>query len=355
MTLPIDAAESVRAGEELDVSAIETQLRRAIPNLDGAFELAQFRKGHSNLTYLVRAGDREMVLRRGPFGSKVKSAHDMGREYRVLNALCTVFRPAPKPLAYFDDASIIGTTFYVMERIPGVILRAVKPTDLNPDADTVRRCCTTFISTLAQLHDVDYVAIGLESLRKEGQYVERQTLGWSERYRGSQTDEIESIDRVIDWLKADIPPDTAASLVHNDYKFDNIILDANDITRIVGVLDWEMATIGDPLADLGTALSYWVNPGEDDPLSVTSCFLTTMTGSMTRKELAARYAELTGRDTSNILYYYVLGLFKLAVIVQQIYYRYAKGLTKDERFAIMIEIVKILGQRAVQTIETGKM
>lgn len=351
----IDKADAIRQGETLDVEKLGTALRGALPHLMGEVVVAQFRKGHSNLTYLVRVGHDEMVLRRAPFGTKVKGAHDMGREYKVLAHLQGIYAPAPKPLAFFEDAEIVGAPFYVMQRIKGVIFRANKPEELDLTPALARACAETFIQNLADLHAIDFRAAGLAELQRPGNYVERQVNGWAERYKGSQTDEIASIDDAFAWLKKAIPPDSDATLVHNDYKYDNLVLAPDGLTKIIGVLDWEMATIGDPLADLGTALGYWTDPGEEDPLSVTRCFLTNAPGSLSRMELAQRYAELTGRDISNLLYYYVLALLKLAVIVQQIYYRYAKGLTHDERFAIMIEIVKILGQRASETIATGKV
>jgi aminoglycoside phosphotransferase (APT) family kinase protein len=355
MTELVDESSAIRKGEELDTGKLEAALRSKVPGLDGALELEQFRKGHSNLTYLLRCGDQEMVLRRAPFGSKVKGAHDMGREFKVLSKLQGYYGPAPKPIAYFEDPEIIGTPFYVMQRIRGAIFRIDCPEGLTISPELARKISLSFIQNLADLHMLDFRAAGLDELQKPGSYMERQVNGWADRYHGSQTDEISAIDEAITWLKKDIPADCGAALVHNDYKYDNIILDANDLTKIIGVLDWEMSTIGDPLADLATALSYWTNPGEDDPLSVARCFLTRAPGSMTRLELANRYAEITGRNVDNILYYYVLGTFKLAVIVQQIYYRYAKGLTQDERFAVMIEVVKLMGQRAVQTISSGRM
>jgi aminoglycoside phosphotransferase (APT) family kinase protein len=354
MPVASDVTAAVRAGEELNAAALEAYLHTAIPSLDGPLQIEQFPSGHSNLTYLLRAGDRELVLRRPPFGSRVKSAHDMGREYHVLSKLHPVYSAAPKPLLHCEDESVIGAKFYVMERVKGVILRAKKPDGWDLSAGRVRAACESFIDNLADLHALDYKAIGLDALYKGDNYIERQVHGWADRYKGSQTDDIPELFEVIRWLSERIPPDTGASLIHNDYKWDNVVLDPHDPTRIIGVLDWEMATIGDPLGDLGTSLSYWIEEG-DDNLRVVQCFLTTESGAMNRAELAQAYAARTGRDVSNILFYYVLGLFKLAVIVQQIYYRYHEGLTQDDRFAMMIVMVKLLGQKAVTAIESGKM
>ncbi|MCC6699712.1 MAG: phosphotransferase family protein [Candidatus Hydrogenedentes bacterium] len=351
---PIDGTAPVRAGEELDSASLERYLCDTLDGISGPLVIEQFPSGHSNLTYLIRAGDRELVLRRPPFGSTVKSAHDMGREYRVLSKLCRVYRPAPAPLAYCDDASVIGAPFYVMERLRGVILRSRKPQDISVEPGLARACCQSFIDNLADLHALDFRAIGLDALYKGEGYVERQVKGWSKRYRDSQTDDIPEIERLMDWLGTRVPADTGAVLIHNDYKFDNIVLDPDDLTRIIGVLDWEMATIGDPLADLGTSLGYWVEKN-DDEMHVVQCFMTTEPGAMTRLELAEAYAARTGRDISNLLFYYVLALLKLAVIVQQIYYRYKKGLTKDERFAVLIVMVQTLGRKAAAAIETGRV
>jgi aminoglycoside phosphotransferase (APT) family kinase protein len=333
---------------------LERYLAGAVAGITGPIVVEQFPSGHSNLTYLVLAWNRELVLRRPPFGSKVKSAHDMGREYTVLSKLHPVYPPAPKPLAFCEDETIIGAQFYVMERVNGVILRSRKPDGLVTTPELARNCCQSFIENLADLHALDYRAIGLNALYKGENYVERQVAGWSKRYAGSKTDDVPEIDRVIAWLHQRIPADTDAVLIHNDYKFDNIVLDPDDLTRIIGVFDWEMATIGDPLADLGTSLAYWIQ-ADDEAMHVVQCFLTTEPGAMTRMDLAEAYAARTGRDISNILFYYILALLKLAVIVQQIYYRYKQGLTKDERFAALIVMVHVLGKKALAAIESGKV
>lgn len=352
MDLTIDTPKAIRPGEELDLPRLESYLKTAIPGLHGPLAVAQFPSGYSNLTYLLTVGDRELVLRRPPFGSQVKSAHDMGREYTVLSALHPIYPAAPKPLALCDDPGVIGAQFYVMDRIRGSIFRGERPQGFNADAATVRGCCEAFVRNLASLHALDYEAAGLAHLRKEGSYVERQVFGWIKRYGGSKTDEIPAIDGVMAWLRDNYPPDAGATLVHNDYKFDNVVLDPNDPTKIIGVLDWEMCTIGDPLMDLGTALGYWIE--KDDPdLGVINCFFSQEPGMMTRKEVAACYAHLTGRNLDNLQFYYVFALFKLAVIVQQIYYRYKQGLTKDERFAPLIYVVGALGHRATDCIKSG--
>jgi aminoglycoside phosphotransferase (APT) family kinase protein len=291
-----------------------------------------------------------MVLRRPPFGSKVKSAHDMGREYRVLSKLHGVY-PAPRALLHCDDLSVLGAPFYVMERIPGVILRRDLPKGLEITPPIATRLSESFIGRLADLHSLDYAAIGLEGLGRPDGYLERQVKGWIERYHGSKTHEIPEVEIVSDWLKKNIPAQSGAALIHNDYKFDNIVLDSADITQIKGVLDWEMCTIGDPLADLGTAIGYWIEAGDPPELQAVHWGPTTQPGSLTRRQLIERYAARTGRDIVNMVFYYVFALFKTGVIVQQIYYRYHHGLTQDHRFASLLEVNRILLRTAVKSME----
>jgi aminoglycoside phosphotransferase (APT) family kinase protein len=277
----------------------------------------------------------------------------MGREFRVLSELCAVFPPAPRPYFYCDDASILGVPFYVMERRRGVVLRHADTPGLTLDPPTARRLSESLIDNLALLHALDYQAAGLADLGKPDGYVARQVTGWITRSTNAQTDPLPEMDRVAQWLTDHMPTNSATALIHNDYKYDNIVLDADNLTRIVAVLDWEMATIGDPLMDLGSSLSYWVEPG-DPPAEHARAFGPTMApGSLTRRELVAAYVTRTGADVSNILFYYCFGLFKLAVIIQQIYARYERGLTTDERFATLNQMVQSLGMRGVEAIRTA--
>ena len=356
MSASMDSTVEVREGEELNADALEPYLRDALGIHDGAFEIRQFPGGHSNLTYLVRMGRREWVLRRPPYGSKVKSAHDMGREYTILSHIHDVYEPAPEPFLYCEDESVLGAKFYVMERIEGIILRQEAPEGFHPDEEMVRRTCESLAENLARLHAVDWRAAGLESLqRKEGSFIQRQVEGWHKRYHGSQTDDIPLVDEVYRWCHDHMPEDVGAVIIHNDYKFDNIILDADDISRVVGVLDWEMSTIGDPLFDLGVALGYWVNPDEPEGITTSRSFFTRLPGAITRERFAEVYGERSGLDVSNIHFYYVFALIKLAVVLQQIYYRYHEGLTDDERFAPMIHAVRLLAERAGEYVDKGRM
>lgn len=348
----VDSARAVREGEEVDAQALAKFFERQLPELAGKpIEVLQFPGGHSNLTYLLKVGEQELVMRRPPFGTKVKSAHDMGREHRILSALSTRYAYAPKPLVYSEDPSVMGAPFYVMERLRGVILRKELPPELGLDAPRFRKLCENLVDVLVELHTLDYKAIGLDGLGKPEGYVQRQVQGWTERYYGSQTDDVPVVEQVAKWLEANRPADSGASLIHNDFKFDNVVLDEGDPQRIRGILDWEMSTIGDPLMDLGTFLSYWVQNGDDPMMQFLRGGPTDQPGALTRAEIIDRYRARSGRDVPNPNFYYVFGLFKTAVVIQQIYYRYRKGLTKDERFSLFGHAVKALCEQAARTLD----
>jgi aminoglycoside phosphotransferase (APT) family kinase protein len=357
MSEVIDSPKDIRAGEELDVERLVSYLREAVLELRGAekIEIQQFPSGHSNLTYFVKAAGQEYVLRRPPFGSKVKSAHDMGREYRVLSKLHPVYPIAPEPVAFCDDEAVIGAKFYVMRRLKGVIIRRQIPSELGLVPERLRKLDLALVDNLARIHSVDYTAAGLADLGKPDGYVERQVSGWIKRYKDSQTDDVPMFDRIAKWLTENMPKESTAALIHNDYKLDNVVLDAQDPTKIIGVLDWEMATLGDPLMDLGTAISYWVEDGDSDEIKMMRYAPTTEPGSITRREFLARYEEAARRKVDNPLFYFVFGCMKNAVIIQQIYYRYKQGLTKDERFAMFIAGVHIACNHAARRLDMGEV
>ena len=351
----LDSTRPVRAGEELNVPALERFLLEQLPELRGPLTVEQFPGGASNLTYLLRLGNTELVLRRPPFGNRVKSAHDMGREYKVLSKLHKVYGPAPRPLVYCEDESVLGAPFYCMERRHGVVLRRKLPAGLTLNPETLARLNRAFIDNLVAFHHIDYEAAGLGDLGKPAGYVERQVGGWKKRYEACRTDDVPDMEFLMGWFPEHMPPEVAGTLVHNDYKFDNIMLDPNDLTKIVAVLDWEMCTLGDPLMDLGTVLAYWVEAKDGPALQMHAFGPTPLPGSMTRRELADYYGEKSGYDTSNVLFYYAFGLYKTAVIVQQIYARYVQGFTKDERFAHFNKNVEALAQEATRAIDEGKL
>jgi len=348
-----DQTTAVRPGEELDLAKLEPFLRVHYPNESGQLIVRQYPSGHSNLTYSVQLGPREMVLRRPPFGSKVKTAHDMGREFRVLSKLHSHYPPAPHVLLFCEDISVLGAPFYLMEPIHGIIFRSDVPEGLNFSAEVAQRVSESFLDNLALLHGLDYNAVGLAELGKPQGYLERQVRGWIERYHGSKTHDIPEVETISNWIQQHMPSSSGATLIHNDYKYDNVVLDPSDLTRIIGVLDWEMCTIGDPLTDLGSALAYWVDASDPPEILQTRWGPTTYTGSLTRAQLVHRYAQKTGRDVSEMAFYLVFARFKIAVIVQQIYYRYHQGLTHDERFATMPNRIQLLLRAALRTAETG--
>jgi aminoglycoside phosphotransferase (APT) family kinase protein len=353
--MPVFADQTivVRPGEELDLEKLEPFLRKNFPQEAGRLIVRQYPSGHSNLTYSVQLGARELVLRRPPFGSKVKTAHDMGREFRVLSKLHAHYPPAPKVLVFCDDDSVLGAPFYLMEPIHGIILRRDVPQELDFSPEVARRVSESFLDNLALLHSLDYSAVGLADLGKPQGYLERQVRGWVERYHGSKTQELPEVETISEWIQEHMPSSSDSTLIHNDYKYDNLVLDPNDLSRIIGVLDWEMCTIGDPLTDLGTALAYWVDGSDPPEILETRWGPTNYPGSLTRAQLVQRYAQKTGRDLSEMAFYLVFARFKIAVIVQQIYFRYHQGLTHDERFATMPGRIKLLLTAALRTAETG--
>jgi len=351
---PIDRPATVRAGEGLDLETLAAYLQRLFPDLKAAdLEVSQFPSGHSNLTYLLRLGEHELVLRRPPFGAKIKSAHDMRREYDLLTHLAPVYPKVPRALAYCEDEGVIGAPFYLMERLKGVILRGALPQGLEMPAAQMRRLSENFLDNLVEIHGVDIQAAGLGDLGRPEGYVKRQVDGWAQRYHNARTDDVPEMEQVAVWLAGHMPPESGKALIHNDYKYDNLVLDPDDPTQIIGVLDWEMATIGDPLMDLGTSLGYWIDPDDPPEMQALNFGVTTLPGNLNRRELAERYARQSGRDLSNISFYYVYALFKIAVIVQQIYARYKAGHSQDERFAGLIFAVHVLSQTAVQATESS--
>lgn len=362
-------ARQTRPGEELDVEKLTGFLCANPAFASDKLEILQFPAGSSNLTYLIHFGGNEYVLRRPPFGNTVKTAHDMRREYDVLSKLSTVYKPAPKPLLFCDDLSVIGSEFYLMERRTGLIIRGKIPAVDTDDAEvctSVRmrseletsqvfrtEVCRSFIQNLADLHALDYTAAGLADLGKPEGYNRRQVEGWTKRYFAAKTDEHQELESAIVWLNENIPSESGASLVHNDYKFDNIMLNPDDLTEITAVLDWEMVTIGDPLMDLGTTLGYWMSRDAGEEMLNVPFNPRVLMESISRAELAEMYAAASGRDVTNILFYYVFGTFKIAVIAQQIYARYVKGFTRDVRFAHFDKFVAALGRIAIRRIQAA--
>jgi aminoglycoside phosphotransferase (APT) family kinase protein len=346
MSNPIDRPIDVRPGEALDLTQLGPYLRKVL-NLEGEVEVLQYPSGFSNLTYLLRIGDTDIVLRRPPFGSKPKSGHDMKREHDVLDALHGSFPYCPKPLAYCDDEAIVGSPFYVMERIEGIIVRRDFPTELSLSPEDVRALFYRVVDVHVELHSIDYRQVGLEDFGNPEGYVERQIAGWSDRYRRARTPDVPNCEGVMKWLQQNRPADSGSGcIIHNDFRLDNVVLDPDEPQRIIGVLDWEMATIGDPLMDLGASLAYWVERADPPPFQAMRMMPTNADGAPTRAEVVARYAAKSGLEVSDFSFYYCYGLFRLAGIVQQIYYRSYHGQTEDPRFKNLNVWVSVLAEAA---------
>lgn len=349
----LDKATDIRKGEELEIEKLQSFLAEQLPGFSGKLEVSQFPSGFSNLTYLLKTENKEYVLRRPPFGANIKGGHDMHREYRVLKALEGHFGQAPKALIYSDDESVMGAGFYLMERVKGVILRGRPPKDLALDEQTMRAISEASVDTLADLHKMDLQSAGLTDFGKPEGYTERQVTGWIKRYYKAETDKLLAMDEVADWLQKHIPNQQYVSFIHNDYKYDNLVLNPAKLEEIIAVLDWEMSTVGNPLMDLGTSLAYWAQASDSDVLKPFS--LTWLPGNLTRKEFVDRYAEKTGFDLADQVFYYVFGAFKIGVIIQQIYARFKMGLTQDPRFANLIYAVRACGENAAKAIDNDSI
>ncbi len=366
--LKTDKTAKVRKGEELDNVALNVYINATLPSVGDVVDISQFPGGFSNLTYLIRTEKTELVLRRPPFGANIKSGHDMGREFRVLSALQkSGFTKIPTPLSISDGGFRISgeqstatsdmqataaAPFYIMQRLNGVILRAKDGQNPDLTPDVLQHLTDKLVENLADLHSLDIENTDLGALGKPEGYVQRQVEGWIQRYRNSQTDDVPNMEKAAAWLVEQQPRAQKPTFLHNDYKFDNVVWDA-DLQEIIGVLDWEMATVGDPLMDLGAALAYWCEADNSDFSKLFN--LTWREGCPKRRYVADRYAALTGRDLSDIVFYYVFGLFKNAVIMQQIYARWKKGLTKDPRFEGLIVGVFELSKMAKKAMETGEI
>jgi aminoglycoside phosphotransferase (APT) family kinase protein len=352
----------VRAAEQLDWTALAAYLRKHLPDvpaghqMDGLdltseMQISQFPGGHSNLTYLARFGGAELVVRRPPLGPVPPRAHDMAREYHWLAALNPVFPLAPRPFLICADPDVIGSVFYVMERRRGVVVRHEEPLGLANRPDVRRRVSEALVETLADLHAVDVSEPPLADLGKPAGFVDRQVRGWNERWTRARLNEVPEMEALAAWLVERIPPDPATpAVVHGDFKLDNVLLEPLNLGHLVAVLDWEMSALGDPLVDLGILLAYWSPmspPNQRDALTT----VTNRPGYLTRDELVERYAERSGRDVSGIAFYEIFALFKIAVVIQQIFFRYKQGQTDDPRFANFDERVACLARQAAGLAE----
>jgi len=351
----LDKAGAIRKGEELDIPSLEKYLLENIQGAKGPLIIDQFPGGASNLTYLIKLGNQEMVLRRPPFGANIKGGHDMGREYKVLNALSKSYSKAPSPILYTTDESIMGAEFYVMDRVHGIIFRSKNGPAKDLTDDQRMTIAESLMETMVELHTLDYVAVGLGDLGRPEGFTARQVKGWTKRYMNAKTDEFPAIEEVAQWLAENVPVNCKAALIHNDYRHDNVIMDPNDPTKIIAVLDWEMCTIGDPLTDLGVTLSYWPNPEDPALMQMAAQNPAALPGNPNRQELVEMYAKKSGNNVNDTTFYFAYGLFKLAGVVQQIYYRYHHGHTQDKRFAQMNHLANGLGMMAARAIEKDRI
>ena len=334
---PSNPTIDVRPGEELDPKQLDLVLKEVIPGLQGAPNIKQFPSGASNLTYLIGYDNRQLVLRRPPPGAKAAGAHSMIREYRVIRALEKEYPAVPTAIFYSNDESMLGSEFYLMEKIDGVLVKDKIPAEWRFTNKDRNRFSKMVFDKLIELHTVDFQAAGLGDFGKPKVYAERQILGWNKRFANAQTPDVPGFEDVREWLEANIPDETTgnlpAALIHGDYRIDNLMLEPNDPFKVVAVLDWEMAALGDPLMDLSNALAYWVHKNDPPALQGILKQPSDAPGMMRREEIIDYYGDKTGFDTSNWDFYEVYGYWRLIGILQQLYFRYVNKQTQDQRFA----------------------
>ena len=358
----LDVAGNVRTGEELNIVAVENWLKAQGVELQDKAEVTQYSGGASNWTYRLKYDNADLILRRPPQGTKAKSAHDMAREYNVQKNLAPFYPVLPEMVALCQDESVIGCDFYVMKRIEGIIPRAKLPAELQLTESKVRELCVNVIDKLIELHQVPYQGTELEKLGKGEGYCRRQVEGWDKRYEKARTLNVPSFKWVRKWLLANIPADSNSCVIHNDWRFDNVILDPHHPTEVIGVLDWEMATIGDPLMDLGSALAYWVEETDNRIFKATRRQPTHLKGMFTRQQVVDYYLEKMNIQTDNWTFYEVFGIFRLAVIAQQIYYRYYHKQTNNPAFkdfwivihALHVRALKLIAQQKIESNQTAQ-
>lgn len=351
--ITIDHSIPLKEGEQFDLEVLNSYLEKVAPSIGKITNVTKFPGGYSNITYCLETANREYVLRMPPAGAQIHAAHDMGREFRVISLLEPHYKKVPRVIHCYENDNIIGAPFYIMERIKGVILRAGNAPKMQIEKDQMREISIALIDNLVELHAINIEKTGLVQLGKPDGYVSRQVSGWVKRYYAAETDTIEHMNKLADWLSKQIPLAQKATLLHNDYKYDNVILDPTNLSNIICVLDWEMTTVGDPLMDLGASLAYWFEAGEEEVLKIYN--LTWLPGNLSRKEFVNRYAEKTNRDVADILFYYIFGLFKNAVIGQQIYQRFKQGKTNDARFGALLPLIQLLSLKAIQALDKNSL
>lgn len=348
--------QNVRQGQELNEAPLKKFLleKQLISDSNSPWEVSQFTNGFSNLTYLIKIENKELVLRRPPVGA-IKRGHDMGREFRVLTGLNRGFQKAPIAHAYTEDENILGVPFYVMQKVEGIIINGDVAKKRDISASEFPVIANSWLDTLVELHALDFGAIGLSELGRPNGYVERQVRNWSKQYLNAATDDIPEADKVMTWLNEQQPKEYDHSLIHNDYKYDNVVFEDDSWTNISAVLDWEMCTLGDPLMDLGAAIAYWITADDHPMILSVFPYPTSLPGNPSRLDIVESYAQKSGRPINHLVFYYAFGLFKNAVIVQQIYYRYSKGLTTNEKFSQLNKVTRLFFELAWQAIEKQRI
>ena len=338
---------AVRSDEQLNLIRLEPWLRANLPNATGPLTLEQFGGGHANLTYLLRFGDTEYVLRRPPLGPVAPSSHDMRREHRVLARLGKAFPLAPHSYALCTDPDVLGVDFHIVERRHGVVIRRELPAGIAQQPELAQRVGEMIVDVLADLHQVDPATVGLGELGRPEGFAQRQLEGWARRWHAAKDTDLPDVGRMLRWLEAAVPTPQVAALLHNDFKLDNLLVETDHPATPVAVLDWDMTTRGDPLMDLGFLLNFWNEAGDDPRWHHVSGMPTHHEGFPTRADVVERYARRTGLDLDRVAWYHVFGVFKLVAIVQQIYIRFLRGQTHDERFANYGERVLDLARKGV--------
>jgi aminoglycoside phosphotransferase (APT) family kinase protein len=340
-----DQPTSVRQEDAIDIPRLTAFLYEHLPELKGEVQIKQFRGGASNLTYQLEFEQATYILRCPPKGTKAKGAHDMAREYNIMQTLKPLYPAVPQMILFCKDETVIGREFYLMEKLVGIIPRANMPKNLSLSVEQTRTICLNVLDKLIALHKIEIEGTPLQNLGKGTGYCQRQIDGWAERYRKAKTWNTPSCSYVIEWLKNNIPTQERSCLIHNDYRLDNVVLDANDSTNVIGVLDWEMATIGDPLMDLGNSLAYWVEADDDFVFRSMRRQPTHLKGMLHRKEVVAYYCDKMGFDAEDFKFYEVYGLFRLAAIAQQIYYRYHHKQTTNPAYKNFWFLINYLNWR----------
>lgn len=324
----------VRDGEQLDIDVIDRIIKAQLSDVSGAPALRQFKGGNSNLTYLISYKERDLVLRRPPFGTKAKSAHSMAREYTIMSKIKPAYAAVPETIYYTDDESIIGSEFYIMECVDGHSISGDIPAEFNFTPADNRKLGMAIFDQLIALHQVDYQAVGLADFGRPQGYVRRQIEGWNSRFEKALTDDVSPFTDVREWLLDKIPAkENPPAILHGDFRIDNVIVDRDDPFTVKAVLDWEISALGDPLMDLGNTLAYWVQADDSAAMHNFKVQASDAEGMPSRQELLEYYGSQTGLDISRFDFYAVYGYFRNAVILQQIYYRFYHGQTKDQRFA----------------------